>query len=119
MYQWKIKDMVLEFDFDDEIMMEKYESAMMKVYERCDELSKRLKSETISRKEHIRMQCEIVQECFKTLFDSKVVVCLFEGKNNLKDAIDIFGSFVDFALSSIKESNDHISAVLAKYSGKK
>lgn len=119
MYQWKMKELTIEYDFDDAIAMEKYEKAMVDVYEQCDAFSKRLKNEVVSRKEQIRVQCEIVHNCFKTMFDDKTVVALFEGRHNLKETIDIFDSFVSFALTSINESNNHINSVLEKYSGKK
>lgn len=83
----------LEYDVFDADKMEAYETAMQRVVEKMDTL-KQLENE-LSASQSIREQCSAVAECFDSLFGAGTASELFDGRVNLKLALQAFGELVE------------------------
>lgn len=83
----------LEYDVFDADKMEVYEAAMQRVMDKMDELKQ--KEEELSASQSIREQCSAVAECFDSLFGAGTASELFDGRVNLKLALQAFGELVE------------------------
>ena len=83
----------LEYDVFDADKMEVYEAAMQRVMDKMDALKQR--EEELSASQSIREQCSAVAECFDSLFGAGTASELFDGRVNLKLALQAFGELVE------------------------
>ena len=82
----------LEYDVFDADKMEAFESAMEKVSREMEALEQ--EKDSLSASRSIRRQCGTVAECFDSLFGPGTAVDLFNGRVNLKLALQSFGELV-------------------------
>ena len=107
----KIKDIEVNFDFLDADDIEKLENATKKVVEKTEEY----KNKQLSMSEDIRVECGIINEFLDEVFGEGTSEKLFNGKNNLKEHINVFEDIMN---EKIKYTND-IQSMYERYQPKK
>lgn len=87
----RIKNIEVEFSFSDADDLERLENSAKKVKEISDEYKKK----ELSVSEAIREECKIINDFFDEVFGEGISEKLFNGKNDLKEHIDLFKDIID------------------------
>ena len=87
----KWKDIEVNFSFSDADDLERLENSAKKVKEKASEYEKK----ELSVSEAIREECKIINEFFDEVFGSGISKQLFNGKNDLKEHIDLFEDIIN------------------------
>lgn len=87
----RIKNIEVEFSFSDADDIEKLENSAKKVKEKSAEYEKK----ELSVSEAIREECKIINIFFDEVFGEGISEKLFNGKNDLKEHIDLFKDIID------------------------
>lgn len=87
----KIKNIEVEFSFSDVDDLERLENAAKKV----KEISAECEKKELSVSEAIREECKIINVFFDEVFGEGISEKLFNGKNDLKEHIDLFKDIID------------------------
>ena len=103
----KIKNIEVDFDFLDANDVERFENATQKL---VDETEK-YKEKEISMSEEIRLECEIIEKFFDEVFEEGISQKLFNGKQNLKEHVDVFQDIMN---EKIRYNKD-IEAMYQRY----
>ena len=82
----KIKNIEVDFDFLDANDVERLEKATQKLVDKTEEY----KEKEISMSEEIRLECEIIEKFLDEVFEEGISQKLFNGKQNLKEHVDVF-----------------------------
>ena len=82
----KIKNIEVDFDFLDANDVERLEKATQKLVDKTEEY----KEKEISMSEEIRLECEIIEKLLDEVFEEGISQKLFNGKQNLKEHVDVF-----------------------------
>ncbi len=106
----------LDYDIFEADKADVYEKAMNAVTARMAALEK--KKYDVSFAKAIRVQCEAVAECFDTLFGDGAATTIFDGKVNLKLALQSFQELIEGIDAKKAELNDMAEAIKAKYGDK-
>ena len=87
----RIKNIEVEFSFSDADDLERLENAAKKV----KEISAEYEKKELSVSEAIREECKIINDFFDEVFEKGISEKLFNGKNDLKEHIDLFKDIID------------------------
>ncbi len=87
----RIKNIEVEFSFSDADDLERLENAAKKV----KEISAEYEKKELSVSEAIREECKIINDFFDEVFGEGISEKLFNGKNDLKEHIDLFKDIID------------------------
>lgn len=103
----KIKNIEVDFDFLDANDVERLEKATQKLVDKTEEY----KEKEISMSEEIRLECEIIENFLDEVFGNGISEKLFNGKQNLKEHVDVFQDIMN---EKIKYNKD-IEAMYQRY----
>lgn len=87
----RIKNIEVEFSFSDADDLERLENSAKKV----KEISAEYEKKELSVSEAIREECKIINDFFDEVFGEGISEKLFNGKNDLKEHIDLFKDIID------------------------
>ena len=87
----KIKNIEVDFSFSDADDLERLENSAKKV----KEISAEYEKKELSVSEAIREECKIINDFFDEVFGEGISEKLFNGKNDLKEHIDLFKDIID------------------------
>lgn len=94
----KLKDIEVDFSFTDADDLERLENSAKKVKEKSAEYEKK----ELSVSEAIREECKIINDFFDEVFGNKISEKLFNGKNDLKEHMDLFTDIIN---EKVKQTN--------------
>lgn len=86
-----LKGIEVNFSFTNADDLERLENSAKKVKEISDEYKKK----ELSVSEAIREECKIINDFFDEVFGEGISEKLFNGKNDLKEHIDLFKDIID------------------------
>ena len=89
MSQWKINDLIFEYDFDDVESMERYEQAFYRMQAKADNLPKEG-----TRSSFLRFYCQAFWDLFDDLFGPGTSDKLFQGKLNAVKCDEVYENFL-------------------------
>ena len=108
----KIRNVELEFDFNDADDMERLENAIEKTQNELNEL----KSEGKKVSETIRETCKCIFDCFNYIFGENTDKEIFGDKTNLNICIEAFKDLIEAKVKQDNEFSEEISSIEKKYS---
>ena len=107
----KINNVDLGLDLDDLNVADRVEKAIKVVKDKTE-----AEKDTSDYVEAGRKVCAYIEECFDSVFGDGTGKKLFGGRVKFREHIDAFVALADAVGSQLKELNDHVTALTAKYS---
>lgn len=108
----KIRNIDLEFDFNDADDMEKLENAISEAQEKLNNMSVEAKKAS----EVIREGCQAIFDCFNKIFGENTDKKIFGNKTNFNICIEAFEDLVKGRALQEKEFDDKVKEIEKKYS---
>lgn len=108
----KIRNVELEFDFNDADDMEKLENAIEKAQKNLNEL----KTDNKKTSEVIRETCKSVFNCFNEIFGENTDKKIFGNKTNLNVCMEAFKDLIEARVNQENEFAEEINNIEKKYS---
>lgn len=108
----KIRNVELDFDFNDADDMEKLENAIEKTQKGIENISVDGKRTS----EVIRETCKYIFDCFNDIFGNDTDKKIFGDKTNLNICKEAFKDLINAKIEQEKEFSEEISNIEKKYS---
>ena len=108
----KIRNVELEFDFNDADDMERLENAIEKTQKNLNEL----KTDNKKTSEVIRETCKSVFNCFNEIFGENTDKKIFGNKTNLNVSMEAFKDLIEARVNQENEFAEEINNIEKKYS---
>ncbi len=108
----KIRNVELDFDFNDADDMEKLENAIEKVQKKLNDL----KIEGKKTSEVIRETCKNIFDCFNEIFGENTDKKIFGNKTNLNVCMEAFKDLIEARENQENEFTEEMNSVVKKYS---
>lgn len=102
----------LELDIFELDTAERFETAMKTVHDKMQELN----GQEPGLADGIRLQCEAIADCFDAIFGKGTAANIFDGRVNLKLALQSFAELVEGANAQKADIGDMSRAISEKYS---
>lgn len=108
----KIRNVELEFDFNDADDMEKFENAIEKAQQDLNNV----KTEGNKTSVVIRESCKVIFDCFNKIFGDGTDKKVFGNKTNLNICIEAFKDLIEARIEQENQFTEEINNIEKKYS---
>ena len=98
----RIRNIDVDFSFTDADDIEKFEKALIVVKEKSAEYEKK----QVKMSEALRVECNIIDEFFDTVFGEGISQRLFEGKKDLQKHMELFKDITNAKNEATKSFQD-------------